>query len=126
MTPERLKEIEERLGLGWGWDWYSDAADDLLAEVKRLRQALTERVKACRDQEQEWREARDCLLSENDRLREALEPLVAKAHEYKEIPGYTPPRLVQVSLKDLRRAAAALAPTPPQAGEEAGEGEAAS
>ena len=48
MTPERLKEIEERLGdaaFFWGLKnshglFFEEATVDLLAEVKRLRRAL--------------------------------------------------------------------------------------
>ena len=124
MTPERLKEIEERLGLGWGWDWYSDAADDLLAEVKRLRGEV-EGLRICLNAEAtevsrlreanalsgELAETLDAANAEIARLRGALEPF---AECEKLLPWVHP---------DFTRAAAALAPTPHQAGEEAGEGE---
>ena len=84
---EQLREALVNLGS-------PESGDYLLVDMHRQCDVLRRRL------QQE--------IAETRKLREALTPLVSKVHEFNPIPGYTPPRLVQVVLEDLRRAKEAL------------------
>ena len=105
MTPERLVDIRAMMHARpeYRRDHWHRMGLELLAELDRLREANA--------LSGELAETLDAANAEIARLRGALEPF---AECEKLLPWVHP---------DFTRAAAALAPTPHQAGEEAGEGE---